>query len=362
MKTALANHRAILGGALIVATAALGACAGDPEPFNPSGTTGSSVGTQSGPSSGSAGEGGSTGSGEGGSSGSSNPTSSGTTNPTGSGVSAHDMFVDEVFPLLDAPSDNGMACTACHATGAAGSPVFLTTNAEGSYNAIIAYTPSMIAIPDNSNLVLHGPHAGPALDADQLAAVEAWLEKEVEERDLDGGGDGGGSGEGGGDTGAGGSGPVDPPLTLALALEQFGDCMDYTQWMETGMINLPEAQTEIGPCQGCHNAGDGGAWLSANDEETYARNRTYPYVKRLVTGTVDENGAFDTLIPARRFIEKGNEGCDPQIQNCHPEFVLPPDIEQAVVDFVDLTLERWELGECEPVDPGGEGGGGGDGI
>ncbi len=359
MKT-LANHRVILGGALLFATAAIGACAGDPETFNPSGTTSSTTG----PGSGSAGEGGSTGAGEGGSSGSSNPTSSGTTNPTGGDVSAHDLFVEEVYPLLSTPSSLGLACTTCHATGSAGAPVFFAATAEGSYNAITGYEPSMIATPDNSNLVLHGPHAGPALDDAQHDAVVEWLDAEVEERGLDDGTGEGGNSSGAGGSGSGGGGPVDPPVTLSSALEAFGDCMDYTVWMETGMTHLPESQTEIGPCQGCHNAGDGGAWLSANDEETFARNRTYPYVKRLVTGTVDENGAFDTLIPARRFLEKGSEGCDPEIQNCHPEFVLAPEIEEAVVQFVDLTLERWEAGDCVPIDPGGQGGGGGlpDGI
>ncbi|NUO54541.1 MAG: hypothetical protein HOV80_37335, partial [Polyangiaceae bacterium] len=66
------------------------------------------------------------------------------------------------------------------------------------------------------------------------------------------------------------------------------------------------------------------------------------------TGTVDENGAFKTLIPSNRFINKGLEAqsCDPETQNCHPTFNLPPGMKTAVETVVNNTLERWMNNEC----------------
>jgi hypothetical protein len=77
-------------------------------------------------------------------------------------------------------------------------------------------------------------------------------------------------------------------------------------------------------------------------------NRDFPYVKKLVSGTVNENGAFAGLVEARRFINKGPEAgnCNPQIDNCHPVYSMPPNQVAAIEDFVDLTLARMAAGNC----------------
>ncbi len=245
--------------------------------------------------------------------------------------SAQQLFVDQVYPQIAAD------CVSCHAgVEYQGAPLFLATTAAPSYNAIVAYTPSLIAVPENSNLTIHGAHTGPALTPAQLAIVSEWLQLEAEERGLVGGD------------------PEDPPppptQTLAGALEEFGNCMTLDDWIATGMDNLPQAQTAAGACTGCHSNGDGGVWLSALDEDTFAKHRMMPYVKKLVSGTVDMNGSFAGLVEARRYMNKGPEAgnCNPEIDNCHPVYSLSPNNTTAVETFVNLTLDRMELGPCTP--------------
>lgn len=241
---------------------------------------------------------------------------------------AYDYFISDVFPAIDGP------CGSCHATGDVGAPIFMAASADASYNAMEGA--GLIAIPANSVLIQHGVHTGPALTPNEQTIVETWLNMEADERGL-----------------AGGGGGDDPPAgtTLTQALEDFADCMNIDVWDATGMNNLHNADTgNAGECDGCHSAGDGGAWLSANDVETFEMNREFPYIKRLVTGTVDENGQFAGLIPALRYIQKGQTECG-ENQNCHPAYSLPPGLESAVLDFVDLTLEAMENGTCDQPPP-----------
>jgi cytochrome c553 len=235
---------------------------------------------------------------------------------------AQAKFIDEVYPAI------ATECGSCHAQPTA--PQFLAANAEASYATIVAYTPSLIAVPDNSNLILHGVHTGPAMNAQQESLVRAWLELEAEERGL-----------------VGVESPPSGP-TLAEALAMFGECMNYDDWTETGMNTIANSQTAAGSCNGCHASGEAGFWIGANDLESFEMNRLFPYVKRLVTGTVDENGAFAGLVESNRIVNKGLEAanCDPEIDNCHPVYSLPPDKVTAVETFVELTLERMDQGAC----------------
>jgi len=253
--------------------------------------------------------------------------STASTNPTGGSGAAKQMFINEVFPAISTD------CGSCHMTGESGSPIFLGAGAEASYNAITGYSPTLIAVPDNSNLIQHGVHTGPALTTTQRGIVSAWLEAEAEERGLVGGGEGGGAPTG---------------KTLTQALDEFANCMDLLEW-EENMSNLPRADTaNAGECSGCHTSGDGGAFLSLNVQETFEMNQEFPYIKRLVTGTVDQNGAFAGLLPANRFVNKGLEAqsCDPQTQNCHPTYNLPPGIKTGIETVVNNTLDRMANGDC----------------
>jgi len=252
--------------------------------------------------------------------------SSGAVNPQGQ---AHQYFVSTVFPSLNS------TCTSCHGNPAntAGAPQFLAATAEAAYTAVDAYTPALIAVPENSLLIQHGVHTGPALDPGQVTLVSEWLQMEADERGLVGGGD---------------TPPTGP--TLQEALQGFADCMNYDTWMADGLDNLAMTQTQYGACYSCHSSGDAANWLSLNGQETFDMNRQFPYIKRLVSGTVDETGAFAGLVPARRWENKGleAESCNPDLDNCHPVYSLQGGMVTGIDDFVDATIQLYEAGGCTP--------------
>lgn len=279
------------------------------------------------------------GSGDGGT-GNSGTGASGNTGNT-SGVSAKDFFLETVYPALATNQTEGETpdCASCHATGNLGAPPWLADNAEDSYVAVDQ--PKYIAIPDNSLLVQHGVHTGPALTLTQEDLVIEWLLLEVEERGLAGGT----------------TVPGDPPppvgKTLNEALAEFAECMTLESWNLHGMDQMAGAQTGSGgPCEGCHQTGQAGTWLSSSNEETFDRHKDMPYIKRLVTGTINEQGQFETLIPANRYQDKGQAPCaSPSGEWCHPKYSLPPLITAAVEGFVDETIAKWTAGECTPPPP-----------
>jgi len=243
-------------------------------------------------------------------------------------VTAEGYFIDFVYPQLE--ND----CAPCHATSAA--PTFFATTDAGTYNAMDAYG-GLIVAPQNSNLLLHGAHTGPALSPQEKIDVTQWLTLEAQERGLD-------LGDGGG--GVGGSGGTSTGMTLQQALADYGACMDLVEWKSYGLDKLPSQQTTNGgPCYSCHSAGDGGSFLSLNVDETFDKNSVFPYIKRQVTGTVDQDGNFDKLIPSNRWSQKGSEPCQPNT-NCHPKFALPPDIKNGIDAFVNSTLNKMSNKLC----------------
>lgn len=283
------------------------------------------------------------GNGNGGSGAGSGTGNSGTGN-SGNGSSsggAYDYFVSNVYPLLTGSANAADDCAVCHVGGELGAGVWMGANADATYNAMDSR--GYITLPQNSLLVLQGPHTGPALSVEQEEATIEWLLMEAEERGLiDGGGN-----------------PDDPPApvgkSLMQALEEWGNCMQLEDWLANDLDDLHNAQANQGgtnyQCESCHTVGDGGCWLGLNDEQTFEMNRMAPYIFRLVTGTVDENGAFLDLIPANRFIAKGQTEC-PENFSCHPEYTLPQNLQEGVVNFVNTTMARWKAGECDlPEEP-----------
>ena len=260
------------------------------------------------------------------------------TGPGNGSQGAKQLFIDTVYPVIQP------TCASCHATGAKSAPLYLATaGAAASYDVIQVHA-GIIATPDNSILLLHGPHTGPALMQSQKDVITTWLTAEAKERNLVGGG---------GTAGA-------PTMTLAQALTDFGNCMSYADWTTTGMNKLAQAETGgSGSCTGCHNQGEAGNYLNLlDDAKTFSTNRTYPYIKRLVTGTVDMNGGFKDLAASNREIDKGAEAAHcvagPGII-CHPPYTLPPNNSggsKSVTDFVSKTLTNWRNRTCGLTDAG----------
>lgn len=242
------------------------------------------------------------------------------------------MSEAEKYYLANVDPGFAQRCATCHGTGQMAAPAFLVSgNPTGSYTKLVAYGGLAVG-PSNSGLLLHGEHTGPALEPTQVTAVTTWLCMEIGDRGLPS------------DPRCSG-GDVGSTMTVYQALEEFGNCMSYEDWVATGMSGLAWALAGDKRCNGCHNTGDGGAFLSANDMTTFSMNRQMPFVKKLVSGTVNEDGYFEDLVPARRFIEKGSESC-PNNTGCHLPFILPPELEKAVTDFVDITLKKWHEGTC----------------
>lgn len=253
--------------------------------------------------------------------------------------SARNYYVQRVHTQL-------ASCVACHA-GSTG-PKFMAQDATDSYTTI-ERTAGLISAPKNSPLVQY-VHKDPAIvvSPEQRSIVTQWLGLEANARGLEG--------------------AIEKPKTITEAYKQFADCMNFDVWTFFRMSDLPFAQTDTeGPCFGCHSTGQGSAWLSAGSRETFEKARQFPFIQKFVVGKLDARGSFESLQPSNRLIEKANEICPPESKSCHPRFGLPPELSDAVTQFVDTTLERLATGTCSSgivvpqVEAGADSGDGGDG-
>ena len=253
--------------------------------------------------------------------------SSGTAN--GDTAAARAFFVSKVYPSIEP------TCSKCHATGERGAPVFLASGGEASYTALEGST-GLIVDSSSSPLVQHGLHSGPALTSDQGDLVTQWLKMEVTARKLSG------------DTGK--------PANLRAAFKAFGACMDYTEWKALGLDKIAETNTEnSGQCLSCHIKGQASLWLSQDKEETFTKFTQFPYIQRLVVGSVNASGAFDSLQNSRRMMDKGTEAQQVNA-NSHPRFALSPTVMANITQFVSDTLSNMNAGRCQGVKQPGDGG------
>ncbi len=261
--------------------------------------------------------------------------SSGDTAPGGSTSSggadtaaAKAFFINKVYAQIE-PS-----CSKCHASGERGAPVFLASGAEGSYTALEGST-GLIADPSSSPLVQHGLHSGPALTSTQGDLVNQWLKMEATARKLSG---------------------SSRPANLRAAFKAFGACMDYTEWQALGLDKIAETNTENeGQCLSCHIKGQASLWLSPNKEETFLKFTEFPYIQRLVVGSVNPSGAFDSLQNSRRMMDKGTEAQQVNA-NSHPRFALSPAVMANITQFVSDTLSNMNANRCQGVKQPGDAG------
>jgi hypothetical protein len=263
-----------------------------------------------------------------------------TASDAGPPISAKQYFVRNVYPQVNS------ACGKCHGGQGPGS-TFLGADSEAAYTAVEGSL-GLIAAPSKSPLLTY-THKDPTvgkLTPQQKNTLSQWLTLEATERGL--------------------AGAVAPPKTLADAYKAFKECSRYDVWRRTGMDRLPYTQTDReGPCLGCHSTGQGGVYLAAAGRDTYKTLMEFPYIQKLIVGTVDSKGNFDQLVPAGRIIEKANEICPEGSLTCHPSYGLPPQVELAINTFVQTTLENLRGGTCDniagTVDPDAGADGGPDG-
>jgi hypothetical protein len=89
---------------------------------------------------------------------------------------------------------------------------------------------------------------------------------------------------------------------------------------------------------------------------TFDMNSQYPYIMRLISGTVDEDGNFLDLVESKSFQLKGTKACNQE--PCHPKFVLTDELKAGLHAFFALTKVKYDAGPCM----GGTGAGGGGGA
>lgn len=243
--------------------------------------------------------------------------------------------------LYEALNDQQIAeCGACHVganlddttTG----PDYLGTDRASSYDTILAYKswvdggPIVGNSPENSKLIIYGVHAGPALSSGLKDKMSAWIKAQAVE-------DGVAPPEDEGDID-----PPDPdeppeaeaPDTLVEALTLFANCMTYEDFEATNFENVADQNTAEGQCYGCHSAGTGGSFLSANNIEFYSQQRNMPYILKFVTGTVNPDGSFSDLIISGRYEEKRDD-------NGHPNYIMAEERIQSIQSFFDLTYAKY---------------------
>jgi hypothetical protein len=249
--------------------------------------------------------------------------SSGDANSNDPKVQAKAFFTGQVYPQLDP------TCKDCHQTGARGAPVFIAATADNTYTAMDGF-PGLISAPSVSPIIQKGPHSGPALTDDQTTLVTQWLTLEVQARNLSA------------DPGA--------PQNLRAAFKAFGGCMDYSRWLELKLdtIAMTDTDNNRGQCMSCHNFGMASMWLSGNSAETFLKLRDFPYVQRLVIGSVNDKGEFDGISFSRRILDKGNEAQEPQ-SNSHPRYALSSELSGNLTTFVNETISNMTANRCTGI-------------
>lgn len=251
----------------------------------------------------------------------------------GDGASAEELYL--------ALNDQQIAeCGACHVganlddttTG----PDYLGPDRASSYATILAYnswvdgSPIVGNSPENSKLLLHGVHAGPALSESLKGKMSDWIVAQAEEDGISPPGD---------DDDIDPPDPDDPPTaeppdTLVEALTLFANCMTYEDFEATNFENVADQNTAEGQCYGCHSAGTGGSFLSADNIEFYSQQRNMPYILKFVTGTVNPDGSFSDLIISGRYEMKRDD-------NGHPNYIMAEERLASIQSFFDLTYAKY---------------------
>ncbi len=225
---------------------------------------------------------------------------------------AREYFVQFVDPELS------VTCGNCHQFTANCTPQFMGADPDTTYDLLRAH-PGLVTHADNSNLVYHGAHTGPALSTNQEKLVREWLALEFP-----------GAPEG---------------KTLDDALTEFGQCMTLEDFELYAVYELAYAQTADGPCGSCHRTGEAGTFIGYNVDEMYAKNKIVPWIKRLIEPVYDGDNHFVDLEASDRFRKKVEEAN--QCGSTHPGALLDAQLKANIQAYVEATHARWTSGACD---------------
>jgi cytochrome c553 len=209
-----------------------------------------------------------------------------------------------------------VTCASCHKTTADCTPPFMAEDAASSYELLREHH-GLVTWADDSNLVHHGAHTGPALTGVQEKLVREWLALER---------------------------PGAPEhLTQIDALVDLGDSMQLEDFENTEIWKLAYQQTEFGPCGSCHKTGEAGTWIGYNVQEMFDKSTKLPYIKRLVHPVYDEaTSHFVRFEPSERYVFKTELAN--KCGSAHPLAAIPALMENAIHTFVTCSLERFTDG------------------
>jgi hypothetical protein len=239
-------------------------------------------------------------------------------------LSAREFYIQNVHPELV------LACGKCHTGTANCTPKFMEDNAAASYDTMRNHvredgTPGgLVTYPDNSNLIFHSAHTGPALSEPQEALVREWLDLEV-------------------------GGEPAPSPNLKESLAEIGECMRTTQLKDSFTAEkvylLAYQGSEFGPCGSCHNTGQAGAWIGFYEDEMQEQNSRLPWIKRLVQPYYSGNNEFAGLAASNRFVRKVEDAA--ACGSIHPAALVRADIADGIENYVEAALDRWAAGPCD---------------
>jgi len=279
------------------------------------------------------------------------------------------FFNDNVKPVFE------VNCAGCHANAADGygAPDFLGASPDSFYGTLTARLDFVSCDVGNSMLLLKGAdpgHSGVPLAPGDVPKVQQWLEMEANARfggvcagappAPDPTPDPEPDPESSSSSSSGGVEPEPQPQALngLTAMESFGDCMTYTDWIDTGMYLVANQQAQYNnnntECYNCHtNKNTGLNYMPDPDDTTRVmeafQTMRYMYSSfNLLRWTVnDTDGSFKDLVRSYRWRDKGVEGGD------HPPYTLAEEYTVAYENWFDLTYNRWKtaMESGTPCDP-----------
>jgi len=236
---------------------------------------------------------------------------------------ARKNFIDNVHPALNT------ACGSCHTAGTAGAPKFWAADPGAAYQLLDARG---MVIGVGSLFVTHRhTGAGAEFNADQSGKVNAWLALEAKER-------------------VGQKAPED-------IMAKLGQCINAADWkaaeaaintMRTRQRNGENANTCTGCqneiCMACHNPGYGFAVGTRNETLSTTLVRERPFINRFF-GTNGTEPVASNAIKAKADAVNGGEPYS------HPNFIMSPQVEAAIADFVNKTIAAYKAGTCGGAAP-----------
>lgn len=240
-----------------------------------------------------------------------------TQGPASSGSPARKFYLEKVHAALG-------SCASCHASGAAGAPIFIQADAATAYQTM----DGRAYITKNSVLVTKGQHTGPALDANQRTLVDQWLALEATER-------------------VGQAAPVN-------ILDKVGQCLSGALFQQIGFEKLltePRDGENTDQCTGCnkamcntcHTGGDGGFYMGVGsnlDPNTFTKSQAMPFIAKYI----GLNGT--AAVPSFGIKAKQAVVAIAPAYAAHPKFTIPADMEQRLNVFVQAALNNYAAGLC----------------